>query len=74
MMDDGSTMFKLAAVRVWMEEDEEGHLIIDGEWSTNEEFPAYDFMNIGFDSYDISSALSDLRSDFGLSFEGKFSI
>ena len=74
LMDDGSMTSKYAAIRVWMEEDQEGHLVIEGEWSTDDEFPVYDFMTIQFDSYDLSSALGELRSDFGLSFEGTFSI
>jgi len=74
MMDDGSQISKYAAIRVWMEVDVEGHLLIDGEWSTDDDFPAYEFMSEKFDSYDISSALADLRSDFGISFEGNFSI
>lgn len=74
MMDDGSQTSKYAAIRVWMEEDVEGHLVIEGEWSTDDDLPAYEFMSEKFDSYDISSALGDLRSDFGISFEGNFSI
>ena len=74
MMDDGSQTSKYAAIRVWMEEDVERHLVIEGEWSTDDDLPAYEFMSEKFDSYDISSALGDLRSDFGISFEGNFSI
>jgi hypothetical protein len=74
MMDDGSLTSKYAAIRVWMEEDEEGHLVIDGEWSTDDDLPVYEFMSEKFDFYDLSSAIGDIRSDFGISFEGNFSI
>jgi hypothetical protein len=74
MMDDGFETSKYAAIRVWMEEDEEGHVVIDGEWSTDDDLPSYQFMSEKFDSYDLSSAIGEIRSDFGISFEGNFSI
>ena len=46
----------------------------DGEWSTDHDLPAYQFMSEKFDSYDLSSAFGDIRSDFGISFEGNFNI
>jgi len=48
--------------------------LIEDDFYSDDEFPVYDFMTIQFDFYDLSSALGELRSDFGLSFEGTFSI